>query len=56
MQVDPLSTYVYKLIILGFNLEEKLKIIKVISDVAQKEYAVQIATETLDLELRSIEF
>jgi hypothetical protein len=45
ISVDPASTYVLKLIAMGFHLDEKFKITKAISDIAQKEYAVQQATE-----------
>lgn len=54
--VEPSNTSLFKLIQLGFHLDEKFKVCKVISDVAQKEYAVQTATEILDKEMRAVEF
>jgi len=36
--------------------EDKIKIIKGISDIAQKEYAIQMQTEQLFAEMKSIEF
>ena len=36
--------------------EEKLKTIKQICEIATKEYAVQLALETLDKEMRAVEF
>lgn len=39
--VEPASTCVFRLIAMGFHLDEKFRICKGISEIAQKEYAVQ---------------
>lgn len=38
--IDPASVSLFKILALGLNEEDKLRIIKNISDIAQKEYAV----------------
>ena len=49
---DPSSITLYRLIMLELYDEEKLKTIKQICEMATKEYAVQLALETLDKEMR----
>ena len=39
--IDPATISLFKILALGLQEEDKLKIIKNISDIAQKEYAVQ---------------
>ena len=39
--IDPATISLFKILALGLQEEAKLKIIKNISDIAQKEYAVQ---------------
>ena len=56
ISIDPTSTTLLKLIALGFHEPEKLKIIRAITDVAAREYAVQIATEELEAEVRGMNF
>lgn len=54
--IDPASVSLFKLIALELHKEEQLKIIKNISDIAQKEYSVSQALENLDKEMRHVEF
>ena len=53
---DPSNITLYRLIILELYDEEKLKTIKQICEIATKEYAVQLALETLDKEMKAVEF
>ena len=55
-QIDPQSITLYRLIKLELDAEDKLKTIKQICEIATKEYAVQLALETLDKEMRAVEF
>lgn len=54
--IDPSSITLYRLIMLELYDEDKLKTIKQICEIATKEYAVQLALETLDKEMRAVEF
>ena len=54
--IDPASVSLFKILALGLYEEEKLKIIKNISDIAQKEWAVSQALEQLDREMKGVEF
>jgi hypothetical protein len=54
--IDPSSITLYRLIMLELYDEDKLKTIKQICEIATKEYAVQLALETLDREMRAVEF
>ena len=54
--IDPATVSFFKIYALGLHEEEKLKIIKNISDIAQKEYAVSQALDNLDKEMRHVEF
>jgi len=54
--IDPASVQLFKLIALGLHKDDQLKIIKNISDIAQKEYAVAQALDNLDKEMRHVEF
>ena len=56
VQIDPQSITLYRLIKLELDDEDKLKTIKQICEMATKEYAVQMALETLDKEMRAVEF
>ena len=54
--IDPATVSLFKILSLGLDKEEQLKIIKNISDIAQKEYAVQQALDNLDKEMKHVEF
>jgi len=54
--IDPANITLYRLIMLELYDEEKLKTIKQICEIATKEYALQLALETLDKEMRAVEF
>lgn len=54
--IDPANITLYRLIVLELYDEEKLKTIKQICEIATKEYALQLALETLDQEMRAVEF
>ena len=54
--IDPANVSLFKILALGLDEEEKLKIIKNISDIAQKEYAVMSQLENLDKEMKHVEF
>lgn len=54
--IDPSTVSLFQIIALGLYEEEKIKIIKNISDIAQKEYAVSQALENLDKEMKAVEF
>ena len=53
--IDPGNITLYRLIMLELYDEDKLKTIKQICEIATKEYAVQLALETLDKEMRAVE-
>jgi hypothetical protein len=44
------------MIAMRLYLDEPMRVIKAISDIAQKEYAIQMQTELLDIEIREIQF
>lgn len=46
----------FKLIIAKFHEPKTLRIVKTITDIAAKEYAVQCATEKLESDVRNMEF
>ena len=54
--IDPANISLYRLIQLELYTEDKLKTIKEICEIATKEYAVQLALETLDKEMRAVVF
>ena len=54
--IDPASVSLFKLLALGLHEEDKLKSIKNIADIAQKEWAVSQALEQLDREMKGVEF
>lgn len=54
--IDPATVTLFKIIALDLHAEETLSTIKNISDIAQKEFAVANALETLDRELKAVEF
>jgi len=54
--IDPSNISLYRLIQLKLYTEDKLKTIKQICEIATKEYAVQLALETLDREMRAVKF
>ena len=56
IQIDPSAITLYVLIKHELYNEEKLKTIKEICEVATKEYAVQMALESLDKEMKAVEF
>lgn len=56
IQIDPHNNSLLRLIGMRLYLDGPMKIIRAISDVAQKEYAIQMQTELLDAELKAIEF
>ena len=56
MSIDPATISLFKILALGLDEDEKMKIIKNIADIAQKEYAVQQALDNLDKEMRHVEF
>lgn len=54
--VDPATLTLKKLINLKLYEEDKLLIIKSVSEIATKEYAVMTSLEVLDKEMRGLEF
>lgn len=56
MSIDPATISLFKILALGLDDDEKMKIIRNIADIAQKEYAVQQALDNLDKEMRHVEF
>ena len=54
--IDPASVSLFKIIALKLFEDDKLRIIKNISDIAQKEFAVSQALEALDREMKGVEF
>ncbi len=56
LTIDPQSTTLLRLIGLGLFAEDRISIIKGISDIALKEYSVQVQTEQLDAEVKAVKF
>ena len=54
--IDPASTTLLRMIGMNLFADDKIKIIKGISDIAQKEFSVQCQTEDLDKEMKSVLF
>lgn len=54
--IDPSTVTLFKIIALDLQKEEKIATIKNISEIAQKEFAVANALETLDREVKAVEF
>ena len=54
--VDPASTCLLRLIGMQLMSDDNLSKIKQVSDIAQKEHAIQMQTEALESEMKSVEF